>query len=240
LREAFGNADEERIALLKRFGLFAWDSSLEVLEKHTGLLKELGVEELIFNVLAELQQKYPVSKPLEVEIFLMDETNSFGRETLRGVSAFAQEGKNCFILFPEPNVLQVLLAALVHEYHHHWRMAELELYDDPNPLLDRVILEGLAEHFVAHELGVEHCGPWIHAISEAEAHELWPVYREQQNLRMGAAPYLFGSKEKGIPVWAGYAMGYHLVQWYRERHPEATMEELTLLPCEAYLPLPTA
>lgn len=47
-------------------------------------------------------------------------------------------------------------------------------------------------------------------------------------------PWMFGG-ENGLPLWAGYSMGYHLVQWYWKRHPDLSIEDLTGLPTEAFV-----
>jgi uncharacterized protein YjaZ len=49
-------------------------------------------------------------------------------------------------------------------------------------------------------------------------------------------PYMFGAEDLGLPLWAGYTTGYHLVKWLRVKRPELTMEELTSCPSQDFIP----
>lgn len=110
---------------------------------------------------------------------------------------------------------------------------------DRIPLLETTIREGLAEHFVAEVLGGTARGPYAEVLSQKEAHSLWTeVYRDRIFLRGDdhTSPYQFGGGRSGLPLWAGYSVGYHLVSWYREAHPGLSVPDLTQLDAGCFIP----
>ena len=41
--------------------------------------------------------------------------------------------------------------------------------------------------------------------------------------------YLFIGDSLAIPTWTGHTIGYHIVQAYLDAHPEATIDDWTML-----------
>lgn len=235
-REVFSTVfalPEDEIDTMLFFGMFSLESPLHELAEQVDALREL--ENFLATHVQGLLMDYPLKKELTLDVFLLDRHDTFCRETLGGVSAFAGEACIRFFVYPEAGVRSILLSTLVHEYNHVWRLSA-RLSDET--LLDKLILEGLAEHFVAHVLGATHQGPWVQVLTDEKARALWAsTYQSRMDLTGDDAigPYLFGKKELDLPRWAGYSMGYHLVQWYRNAHPNVTIHELTLMPSKNFI-----
>lgn len=162
----------------------------------------LAYEEFIKNELMLLQKEYPVAKSVEFELFLLDDKDHFVKEKLGGVSAFTDwSGKIFFAILPEDQVRSTLKSVINHEYHHHWRTHTLNITEKNQTLMDRLILEGLAEHFVEIRLGEAYLGPYKDALSEKQAMALWESTYKFLCNEVGERTdiYMFGDKEEKLP-----------------------------------------
>ena len=208
------------------------------LKKQLHSMHQLQFQDYIHDILQHLMKTYCPNRVAATEIFLLDESDTFGREKLGGVSAFIDYGgKQTFIVYPEEKVRPILEATVIHEFHHFWRMGLLHITEENETLLDKLVLEGLAEYFVGQLLGSERQGPFINALTEEQAKELWTsTYQNQLHLKGEETNLLlFGGEEKGLPLWAGYSMGFHLVQWFINSRPDFTIEEITAIPAKAFI-----
>ncbi|TMU87026.1 hypothetical protein FGG79_02475 [Bacillus sp. BHET2] len=224
--EVFQVSKEELDSLLF-FGMFNIHANVHSLKVQIEELCTLDYEYFIYTELVSLQTKYPSSKPINFELFLLDETDEFVKGKLGGVSAFTDwNGRMCFIVEPHVKVRAALKSVIFHEYHHHWRMSQLSIAEEDETLLDRLVLEGLAEHFVRVELGEAFLGPYKDALSETDARMLWNTKYKQHIHEKGEATdsFMFGCEEMGLPFWGGYSLGYHLVGWYIDEHREQRIE----------------
>ncbi|EIT86780.1 putative zinc dependent protease [Fictibacillus macauensis ZFHKF-1] len=229
---------EEEFETMSFFGLFHYTKELSVLEKQVALIKALDLERLITEELKALARQYPTKRDVQFDLFLLDEQDAFVRSKLGGVSAFTDwNGIISFVVFPAENVRHTLKSVITHEYHHLWRMSAVGGAEEEETLLDRLILEGLAEHFVKNRLGEHNLGPYKEALTKSEALSLWESTFKHSLDCSGAAtdPFMFGSKEKGLPFWGGYAIGFYLIERYMEKNSSLSIEELTLLPSAAFV-----
>lgn len=233
------NMTEDVLEDMLFFGIARYDQPVEKLKQQLNKIEMLEFEKLIVDELSTLQREYPTGQPIKYHLFIMDEDDAFGREKLGGVSAFTEwNGEMGFVVYPDESVKRTLRSVINHEFHHHWRMQNTEgLSEQTQNLLDRLILEGLAEHFVGERLGTEYYGLFTHQLSESEAKVLWEsVYKINLSLKGEATnPYMFGDEDLDIPHWAGYSLGFHLVQSYVQAHPELNIETLTTLPPNDFL-----
>ncbi|ANU17122.1 hypothetical protein BBI11_08860 [Planococcus maritimus] len=220
------------------FGIFNLENKIEILKKQLQQMRSLAYEQFIKDELILLQTEFPVLKALEFELFILDDQDHFVREKLGGVSAYTDwNGGIFFAVLPNAQVHSNLKSVITHEYHHYWRMHTLTSTEENQTLLDRLILEGLAEHFVEIRLGEDYLGPYRDALTEQQALFLWETiyrpYRHERGAKTDA--YMFGSEEKNLPFWGGYAIGYYLVKWYLEKNQGSTIEEMTSLPSDSFL-----
>ncbi len=222
-REAFREREANGLLRLER-SLGEWRRILERMERR-------GVERLVFEVIDTMERQFPVEWPLALELYPMDPDDQFGIERLGGVSGWTNWTGDSIhlVVWPSWSTWAHLQSTVVHEYHHHWRVRVMGNGHDRITLMEKIIREGLAEHFVEVALGPASRGPWVSALTAEEARDLWwEVYRSHANdVGDSADGYVFGGGETGLPLWAGYSLGYHLVSWYRETHPTASLQRLT-------------
>ncbi|WP_229596430.1 DUF2268 domain-containing putative Zn-dependent protease [Rossellomorea vietnamensis] len=220
------------------FGMFDLHSDVDSLQQQLERMSLCDYESYIQTELTRLQAKYPSGKPIQFELFILDQHDEFVKEKLGGVSAYTEwNGHMCFIVEADEGVRDTLKSVIFHEYHHHWRMNKLNMTEGNETLLDRLVLEGLAEHFVRIELGDAFLGPYKSVLSEKEAQALWnTTFRHHIHDRGEKTDsYMFGNREMELPFWGGYSLGYYLVEWYMKENNEWTIEELTKLPSKSFL-----
>ncbi|MFN2315949.1 MAG: DUF2268 domain-containing putative Zn-dependent protease [Gemmatimonadales bacterium] len=122
---------------------------------------------------------------------------------------------------------------LVHELHHAGRlgMPEWRL-----TLLELIVLEGLADHFVLEVSGGE-VPPWSQALSEAELEAYMEQVKPIANVEFDDwtpefnddlyVPWFFGRPgEDPIPPWTGYSIGWTIVANYLRLHPDSKASTL--------------
>lgn len=231
------NLTEEELETISFFGILNLESEIGILETQLNMLQNLAYEDFIKDELTLLQKEFPVSKAIEFELFILDEQDQFVREKLGGVSAFTDwSGKIFFAVLPDAQVRSTLRSVINHEYHHHWRTHALNITEQNQTLMDRLILEGLAEHFVRIRLGDVYIGPYKDALTEEQAKDLWgSTYKSCRNeLGERTNVYMFGSKEENLPFWGGYSLGYYLVKWYLEKNEGSSIEYMTSLSSEKF------
>ena len=241
LFERLTNLTPEDVDDLLVNGLCSLDASADVWERALADMVSLGMESVVRDTLRDLQSRFPCSQDLSVEVFPMDAGDAFGREKLGGVSGWTNwEGTTIsLVVYPAAETRSTLISTNVHEYHHHDRIGVMHSGHDQISLLETIIREGLAEHFVAEVLGDTARGPFAEVLSQKEARSLWTaVYRDRMFLRGEdhTGPYQFGGGTSGLPLWAGYSMGYHLVNWYRETHPGLSVFDLTRFDAGCFIP----
>jgi uncharacterized protein YjaZ len=229
---------EEEFETIVFFGIFNLDCEIGILKTQLKKLQTLAYEDFIKDELTLLQKEFPVSKTVEFELFILDDQDRFVREKLGGVSAFTDwSGKMFFAVLPDAHVRLTLRSVINHEYHHHWRTHALNMTEQNQTLMDRLILEGLAEHFVKIRLGDAYLGPYKDSLTEEQAEDLWEsTYKLYRNeLGEGTDIYMFGSEDAKLPFWGGYAIGYYLVKWYLEKNEGSSIEYITSLSSEQFL-----
>ncbi len=152
----------------------------------------------------------------------------------RGYTGFGgMMGYAAVLAWPDGYNLPRLPSISVHELHHNVRLA-FEPWTQGTTVGQYVVLEGLAEAFAAEAVGEELLGPWPNALSEGELEEARPVFRDALEVsgfdeirgyvfgdwaasRMGYVP-------RGLPDFAGYAVGYRIVRKYLDRSGRSAVE----------------
>ncbi len=147
-----------------------------------------------------------------------------------GVGGYSPNAHLIFIsLDPQfPNFQQTideeLKRTIAHELHHtlRWR--------DPGygeTLFEALITEGLADHFDMEVNNIDNPEPWDTALSDKQLVEIKAkAQKEFDNKNYNHNEWFFGSKEKNIPRWAGYTLGFKLVEDYLKRNPHKKPSQL--------------
>jgi uncharacterized protein YjaZ len=123
-----------------------------------------------------------------------------------------------------------------HESHHDQRFESLG-QDNRQTLLDALIFEGLATHY---EIEGSDDDPSLYAtaLTPEQIPALLARAREEFSSEDPAVmhEWLFGSEEKNIPRWAGYALECHLVGEYLKTHPDKKPSTLYATQAEEFVP----
>ena len=140
--------------------------------------------------------------------------------------------------YPTDQNLDRLSPITVHEFHHQIRFQYEPLF--PQMTLGKyLVAEGLAECFAAHLYGEEKLGPWATTLKLDDLEPLKARYADALMLAdfTEVRGYIFGdwaakdwgTPALGIPDFAGYAMGYRMVEAFLQRTGKS-ITEATYLP----------
>lgn len=148
---------------------------------------------------------------------------------------------------PTPDNLKKIEACTVHELHHNLGGAAGAVFAKPGKTMNDVTVgeymigEGLAESFAAELYGEDMVGPWVTGFDESQLERTKAIFRQGLN-RAGfnvVRGYIFGGELAGewgfepvnVPLYAGYALGYRVVQAYLKRAGKRVVET-TFVPAE--------
>lgn len=135
---------------------------------------------------------------------------------------------------PNANNLTKVEAATVHELHHNLWSAVVNYNFMTINVGEYMIMEGLAESFAAELYGADKIGPWVTGFDESRLGATKVIFRDALK-RSGfnvIRGYIFGGEiaeqygfEKvDVPLYAGYALGYKVVQAYLKRTGKRVVE----------------
>jgi Predicted Zn-dependent protease (DUF2268) len=115
---------------------------------------------------------------------------------------------------------------LAHEVNHSVRI--LAGPGHGLTLLDELIAEGIATAF-DQEAFPGPPDPWGHALTPSQECALWTKTVPQLGSTGRDDIWMFGGSFDGydVPNWTGYTIGYHIVNDYREHHPDVGWPALT-------------
>ncbi len=147
---------------------------------------------------------------------------------------------NCIIISVDPkhknlakNYSRALLDSLTHELHHVVRWKTVGYGET---LLEAMISEGLADHFANEIIGTKEPHLWNNALNKKQIKDfLKKATKEFNNKKYDYYSWFFGSKEKQIPKWTAYSLGYYLVGEYIKKHPEVTASILYKTKAEEFI-----
>jgi uncharacterized protein YjaZ len=134
---------------------------------------------------------------------------------------------------PDEYNLQRVEAATVHELHHNLRGAADPRNTNMMALTvgEYMLVEGLAETFAAELYGEDRVGPWVTEFDNSSLERTKAIFHDALTLTGfdTIRRYIFGDAAAGVPAFAGYALGYRVVQAYLERTGR-TVVEATFVP----------
>ncbi|WP_442603948.1 DUF2268 domain-containing protein [Paenibacillus sp. KN14-4R] len=125
-------------------------------------------------------------------------------------------------IYPNSYNVPRLPALIAHEFHHNIRFSYFD-WDHGNVTVgDYLIIEGLAESFARELYGEDQLGPWVTSFDKEDFEYSLEVMKDALHIKGFAevSSYMFGdtfAKEQGYPPvglspFAGYAVGYQVVQ----------------------------
>lgn len=129
--------------------------------------------------------------------------------------------------------IESLINGLVHECHHASR---LRMPNWPFTLLELIVMEGLADHFMVEVTNCEQ-PQWSKALTEDEIKEYMikvkPIlFIKQESWTQEINEWLiFGRKgDDPIPGWTGYSLGWAIVENYLKDYPDEKASSLIYTP----------
>lgn len=164
--------------------------------------------------------------------------DSFARDKMKGVMALtAGSGRIIVKLHPQVDWAMLLPYVLAHELHHsYWAQRHFE----PKAaftLADYLAFEGRADYYASKVFG-QHPAPWINALDDAQYAAATRAFRPQladisPQVLMGA---MFGNPQAGIPLWAGYTVGYRWVAGRLDGQNRHDWVAITAMPAKDFVP----
>ncbi|EMI10168.1 DUF2268 domain-containing protein [Anoxybacillus gonensis] len=192
-------------------------------------LAQKNVWAFVAKKFTELQKEWD-GPDVPVFIFPADATNRSLQHEFGGKSGVAFRDQLFLFLLPHVSN-EHIYALLIHEYNHVCRLHADPKDERDYTLLDRIVMEGLAEHAVKERLGSEYVATWTTYYTEEQLKQ-WMKKWMIPNLstRPDDARYralLYGSAF--YPRMLGYAVGYEVVKRALEKK---TMMELLSMKSE--------
>lgn len=144
---------------------------------------------------------------------------------------------NAIFVFLDPkhphfkrNISEQIGRTVAHELYHtaRWKFAG-------HNLLSALIFEGLADHFDIEVFKME---PqiWDRALTSKELKVFSKMAKAHyKDTKYDHDDWFFGSKDKKIPHWAGYTIGFNLVADYLERNPGVLPSGLYKVDCAKFV-----
>ena len=109
-----------------------------------------------------------------------------------------------------------MIDTLAHECHH---AARWQTVGYGETLFEGIISEGLADHFAQEITERKDLHLWDRALKSKQIKEwLTKAKKEFDNKKYSQYDWFFGSKERGIPKWTAYSLGFYLVDNYLKKH----------------------
>jgi len=183
------------------------------------LFKEMMDEE-IWGKLSVIERKYKRKwQGPEVPIYVFPGRNlPFERKFKKNGFTFPDK---IFLFLDDAQNTNMCEALFVHEYHHIARLSKINKNLQDYTLLDSLLMEGLAEQAVREYCGEEYVDHFVRKYHPMDLLKYWRrYYLHQLDIKItnpNHDRFLFGS-QFGKPK-LGYAIGYAIVESYRERNP---------------------
>ncbi|WP_338541827.1 DUF2268 domain-containing protein [Paenibacillus tundrae] len=147
-------------------------------------------------------------------------------------------------LIPNSYTLPRIQSVLAHECNHNVRYQYIQ-WNPQITLGEMIVSEGLAENFATFLYGEELLGPWVTKTNVETLNSIIKPNMKDQLQVTGfdqINPYLYGDElaklqnfsPVGMPYAAGYACGYHLIQYYLNQTGSSIMEA-TITPASIIL-----
>lgn len=128
---------------------------------------------------------------------------------------------------------------MAHEFSHVARWQSIgSPYDT---LLDALVTEGLGDLFAIEITKREKLHPKDMSLTKEQSSDLLNKAAKEFNSEEFSytrySEWFFGSKEKRIPRWTGYTLGYNLVAEYLKKNPDKRPSQLHGLKAKEFIDL---
>lgn len=181
-------------------------------------ISESKVINIIKKAVGLAYKKLPIDK---LDIYVFPQYNNFIKERMGGTSGTVV-WKNTMLVYinPVPNWEKYLIGSVVHEYNHSVAFK----YHTWTTLLDKMVLEGMAEVFLEEVLKkpILQVG---HVLTKSEAMKyLTNMGSKLKSKKYSDYDQVFYSDKK-YPLWSGYSIGYWLVKNFKKNKKNVKWNE---------------
>lgn len=207
-------------------GLFdpsEWEKTRDIVE---GMDKS-GMWELAAQEYKELQQKWN-GPEAHIVLFPIRKARWRDRASIPKKNG-AAVGKVIFLFLTPDLPREEVKALLAHEYNHVCWLDHFKRENHSLRLKEALVLEGIAEFAVKELYGEKQLAPWVGLYSLETAMKLWKkafVSALESTDKELQHDFLYGKKDRRLPKWIGYCIGYHIVQSFSDRSGPFKVEEL--------------
>jgi hypothetical protein len=211
-----------------------------VLDKNINPTDTLSIKIIdgIHNIIPQIQKLIPAdSATIKLAISKENILPVWGIGA-RTISGFIDQHRvETVEIYYDPNHsnfrVDLLLRTLVHELHH---VCRVRMPDFQLTLLECMVNEGLADHFIVEVLNCE-ITPFSSALTEDQIQQNMIRVKPFSRVKFESwtqefndkyfVPWMFGRKgDDPIPHWTGYSIGWRIVENYLRAHPEARASSL--------------
>ncbi len=155
-------------------------------------------------------------------VFLFPTFSEFVRENMDGVTGYTPH-RNTVLLFVSPQRTRSWKRALTETICHEFMHAVMDNHYERKTLLDDLIFEGIAESFVGSLFETRTNSP-SRSLSQKKALHWYKKLEKYFGTADLYYPVFLEGKE--YPLWAGYAIGYRIVEAFRKKHPAITWNDI--------------
>lgn len=209
--------------------------NLHILNASGKLTPYLEEVKNIFNeTIVKILEKIPLSN---VDVVISENAEDVIPELGIGGNAYDPNVVSIYLNSKFPNFVnktlkEELRRIIPHELNHTMRSQAIGYGET---LLKAMISEGLADHF---EMEINNKGPhmWDVVLSAGQMKAMMEKAKKEYNSKnYNHYEWFFGSKEKGIPRWTGYTLGFNLVAEYLKKNPDKKPSQLYVLKAEEFI-----
>ncbi|WP_217585785.1 DUF2268 domain-containing protein [Lentibacillus saliphilus] len=176
-------------------------------------LREIDIWTIITSQFERLSKAWD-GPDVPIFIFPSDEDNPHLKRDFNAKSGLSFKDK-LFLFVSQHNSKEEIQALFTHEYNHVCRLKHYDK-DDNFTLLDRIIMEGLAENAVREYVGENYVAKWTALYSKTELDKILnTIIVPHKDITRHDSKFeqlLYGSHFH--PPMAGYCAGYHTVKSY--------------------------
>ena len=199
----------------------------KILKKQT-----MALRKILYQVFKKATKHLKFSK--EITISVQEVKEKIALKDLNGIGAFCSK-KNLIILsldaiHPSLRKLKykILAPPFFHELHHVARR-QAGINISGGTFFECLWSEGLADNFVFNMTGKTPI--WVTGLGKSKYKNLFKkakqIFKRPLTNNSYKEWFLDGSTKKGIPRWAGYAIGYQMVRLYLKNHSYLSCKDVS-------------
>ncbi|MBU1198403.1 MAG: DUF2268 domain-containing protein [Nanoarchaeota archaeon] len=182
------------------------------------------------ELLKNIKQAFRKCSPFIIEkvtVLIFSTDDKFVIRKMNGIAGFSNM-KNLIILniHPTKGWQKALRETFIHEIAH---VLTPKYHSKIITLRDYLVFDGLAEHFREHFLGGRKA-VWVKSISEKQAILIFNKIKKYLDSKSDDLyrKLFFGTGK--YPLWAGYAIGYYVVEKYLKKQGKLNWKSLFRTP----------